>query len=84
MATCDECGDELDPKRDKTKGAYWDCCKPCLRAEAVGRTKHVHTCEREQCAICQTWRAEKRQQAQPYLLERAVGGWENETLDRFQ
>jgi len=42
MPDCDDCGDPLDPERDKnTAGHYRDCCLPCIseRAPDVGRPR---------------------------------------------
>jgi hypothetical protein len=36
------------------------------------------------CPVCRQYRSEKEAQAQPFLLERAVGGWDNQTLDEFR
>jgi hypothetical protein len=82
--TCEACDAALDPERDKAGGSYHAKCLPCLQKQAAGRDKHAHTCEQDPCSVCLSWRAMKREQAQPYLLERAIGGWENETLDSFR
>jgi len=83
MATCENCGNQLTDRDKNEAGHFRDRCMDCIRKATVGRAKHAHTCEREQCGICQTWRAEKREQAQPYLLERAISGWENEKLSSY-
>lgn len=82
--TCETCDGELDPERDKAGGSYHAKCLPCLRRQAQGRDKHYHQCTDETCLVCQDYAEERREQAQGYLLERAVGGWDNQTLDEFR
>ena len=83
--TCETCGETLDPDRDKAGGSYHAKCLPCLRAQSVGRSKHVHECDTDPCLICRSWRDEKREQAKPYLLARLSGGeTPNAKLDEFR
>jgi hypothetical protein len=56
--TCDECGDELDPERDKSRGRYRDRCRPCLEGLAAAIPSHVETCDAEACPVCQDYREE--------------------------
>jgi len=56
--TCEECGDELDPERDKAGGRYRDRCLPCLRAIAAEIPTHVDTCDAADCPVCRDYREE--------------------------
>jgi len=84
--TCETCGDELDPDRDKAGGSYHAKCLPCLRSQAYGRAKAVHQCDCDgQCLVCRSWRAEKREQAKPHLIARlSQSETPNADLDEFR
>lgn len=68
--TCETCGETLDPERDKDGGSYHAKCLPCLRAQAVGREKHYHQCDDSDCLVCRDYRAERIEQATPFLIAR--------------
>jgi len=83
--TCETCGEALDPDRDKAGGSYHAKCLPCLRAQAVGRDKHVHTCDKDPCSVCLSWRAERKEQAKPFLIARlSQSETPNAELDDFR
>lgn len=40
---------------------------------------HSRTCEEADCLVCASWRAEKRQQAVPFLMDRVESAWADQT-----
>jgi len=83
--TCETCGDELDPDRDKAGGCYHTKCLPCLRSQAYGRDKHYHQCTEESCLVCRDYVAERVEQAKPHLIARlSQSETPNADLDEFR
>jgi len=51
---CD-CGTTIDAKN--SAGHYRDKCAECIR-DAATTTRHVDTCDREDCMVCRDYREE--------------------------
>ena len=54
MTTCD-CGTTIEAKN--SAGHYRDQCAECIR-DAATTTRHVDTCDRDDCMVCQDYREE--------------------------
>jgi hypothetical protein len=73
--TCADCGDALDPDRDRdSAGQYRERCFPCLR-DAVDAVPHVHTCECERCPVCRDHRQDPGTQVRSGRAQTTVGEW---------
>lgn len=52
MATCDECGDDVDAKN--AAGHYRDKCLDCIETIAADIPSHRDQCDDPDCLICST------------------------------
>jgi hypothetical protein len=64
MPECN-CGNEITAKN--AAGHYREQCPACI-ADANDGNKHVHVCDG--CAVCDSWRREREQQARERMTIR--------------
>jgi len=57
MTRCADCDAVLSERDKNTAGHYRDRCLDCITSAAPD-VRHIDQCDRADCRVCRSWRAE--------------------------